>query len=128
VFYLHVCAPCACSAHKGQKRILGPLEWSYRWLLDAMWVRETKTQSSEKAPSSVNCCSNPWVSLNHRFRCWRDDLVVKSTCCSCRGTEFSFQNPCQVAHNCLCLQCCLLASWGTIHICAYTCRYTHTYA
>ena len=28
------------------------------------------------------------------MRAWKDGLVVKNTCCSCRGPEFSFQHGC----------------------------------
>lgn len=52
---MHVClCSMPCSGNMGQKRVLGPLVWSYRWVIAVMWVLGVKPGSSARAASVLN--------------------------------------------------------------------------
>jgi hypothetical protein len=44
------CAPDVFSAHRSQKRVLGHLNWSYRWLLATMGGLELNPDPLQKRP------------------------------------------------------------------------------
>lgn len=63
--FLYVLCVWACCLHMfvhhrhsvsgGWKRVLNPLDWSYRWLLAAMWVLGVRALSSGRAVRALHC-------------------------------------------------------------------------
>lgn len=57
VCFLHVslCTTCMPGAGRGQNRASVPLNWSYGWLWDTMWVLGIKHKSSERSRALKHC-------------------------------------------------------------------------
>jgi hypothetical protein len=56
-----------------------------------------QTNKKKKTKKPTNQQQQQKVFLKGR----KEGLVLKSTCCSCRGPEFGSQDPHPAAHNCL---------------------------
>ena len=56
IFFMYMSLFACIYTHRGQKRVLDPLEsnWSYRQLLTIMWVLGTELQSSRRAACALN--------------------------------------------------------------------------
>lgn len=68
--YRHGYAPWTCSAYRGQKRVLFPWNWSYRWLWAAVWVLGTEPEYTGRTASALNSwafCRSSMCSELHLF-------------------------------------------------------------
>lgn len=82
---------------------------------------------------SVQCNIDRYIFENFQLNWFcgdlRNNLAIKSTCCSTIGPKFSYQHPCQVAHNHLSpAPGDSIASSGFcwhLNILVYTCKYMH---